>query len=121
MNTHEYQAKEILKRYGLPIPDFGVASSFSEAEQVVQLLNLTEAVVKIQVHAGGRGKAGGVKFAKSKEEILSVCKELLGMKGLWCLPYQRGRPGRWIDHQELLSPPQRRSHSLKTWLCSGGT
>ena len=59
MDTHEYQAKEILKQYDMPIPDFGVASTPAEAEQVIQYLGLQEAVVKIQVHAGGRGKAGG--------------------------------------------------------------
>jgi len=80
MNTHEYQAKEILKKYDMPIPAFGVAATVGEAEQVVQFLGLNQAVVKIQVHAGGRGKAGGVKFAKSKEEIVKVCKDLIGMK-----------------------------------------
>ncbi|MCB1116578.1 MAG: ADP-forming succinate--CoA ligase subunit beta [Chlamydiia bacterium] len=80
MDTHEYQAKEILKKYGMPIPEFGVASTPAEAEQVVQELKLTEGVVKIQVHAGGRGKAGGVKFAKSKDEIVATAKKLIGMK-----------------------------------------
>ena len=64
----------------MPIPDFGVASTPAEAEQVVQYLGLQEAVVKIQVHAGGRGKAGGVKFAKSKDEIVEMAKKLIGMK-----------------------------------------
>lgn len=80
MDTHEYQAKEILKKYGMPIPEFGVAGTPAEAKQVVQELGLKEAVVKIQVHAGGRGKAGGVKFAKSKDEIVDVAKKLIGMK-----------------------------------------
>lgn len=80
MDTHEYQAKEILKKYGMPIPEFGVASTPAEAEHVVQELKLKEAVVKIQVHAGGRGKAGGVKFAKSKDEIVETAKKLIGMK-----------------------------------------
>jgi succinyl-CoA synthetase beta subunit len=80
MNTHEYQAKQILKRYGIPIPDFGVASSLAEAEKVVKELGLNEAVIKIQVHAGGRGKAGGVKFAKNPQDILNLCKQLIGMK-----------------------------------------
>lgn len=80
MNTHEYQAKEILKKYDMPIPAFGVAATVGEAEQVVQFLGLSQAVVKIQVHAGGRGKAGGVKFAKSKDEIIKACKDLIGMK-----------------------------------------
>ncbi len=80
MDTHEYQAKEILKEYGMPIPEFGVAGNGAEAEQIVSYLGLSEAVVKIQVHAGGRGKAGGVKFAKSKDEIIDIAKKLIGMK-----------------------------------------
>jgi len=80
MNTHEYQAKEILRDYGIPIPEFGVASKKHEVEHVIRELGLTEAVIKIQVHAGGRGKAGGVKFAKTPEEIFQVATQLIGMK-----------------------------------------
>ncbi|PIS03330.1 MAG: ADP-forming succinate--CoA ligase subunit beta [Chlamydiae bacterium CG10_big_fil_rev_8_21_14_0_10_42_34] len=80
MNLHEYQAKKILKKFGVSIPEFGVASSVEEAQNVADNLGLAEAVLKIQVHAGGRGKAGGVKFAKSREEIASVAKALIGMK-----------------------------------------
>lgn len=80
MNLHEYQAKKILGREGIPIPEFGVAASVEEAKTIINKLNLTEAVVKIQVHAGGRGKAGGVKFAKGREEILKTVGSLLGMK-----------------------------------------
>jgi len=80
VNLHEYQAKELLIRAGIPVPEFGVATSVVEAKSVIEKLGLTEAVVKIQVHAGGRGKAGGVKFAKGKEEILKVVDSLLGMK-----------------------------------------
>lgn len=80
MNTHEYQAKEVLQRYNIPIPDFGVAKTVHEAEQVMQNLGLAEAVVKIQVHAGGRGKAGGVKLVKGKGAILDAVGQLLGMK-----------------------------------------
>lgn len=101
MDTHEYQAKEILKQYDMPIPDFGVASSPAEAEQVVQYLGLTEAVVKIQVHAGGRGKAGGVKFAKSKDEIVETAKKLIGMK---MVNNQTGPQG-IIAHKVLLTKP----------------
>ncbi len=80
MNTHEYQAKEVLERYGMPIPEFGVAQTPEEAKALIDELGLSEGVVKIQVHAGGRGKAGGVKLAKSKEEILEFARELIGMK-----------------------------------------
>lgn len=80
MNLHEYQAKKILKKYGIPIPEFGIASSAEEAKNVAEELGLEEAVLKIQVHAGGRGKAGGVKFAKSREEVLQMAKKLIGLK-----------------------------------------
>lgn len=80
MNTHEYQAKEVLKKYGVPIPDFGVATKRHEVEGIIKDLKLKEGVVKIQVHAGGRGKAGGVKFGKNPEEILKIATQLLGMK-----------------------------------------
>lgn len=101
MDTHEYQAKEILKKYGMPIPEFGVAASPAEAKQVVQELGLNEAVVKIQVHAGGRGKAGGVKFAKSKDEIVETAKKLIGMK---MVNNQTGPQG-IIAHKVLITEP----------------
>lgn len=62
------------------MPDFGVAASADEARRIADELHLDKAVIKIQVHAGGRGKAGGVKFAKSKGEIPHLAKELIGMK-----------------------------------------
>lgn len=101
MNTHEYQAKKILKTYGIPIPDFGVAASIGEVEKLIQELQLTQAIVKIQVHAGGRGKAGGVKFAKNKEEILEYAKALLGMK---MVNNQTGPQG-IVAHKIMLSRP----------------
>ncbi len=99
MNLHEYQAKKILKKRGIPIPDFGVASTIEEAKQVVDALGLDEAVVKIQVHAGGRGKAGGVKLAKKPTDILSICKDLIGMK----LVNNQTGPGGVIANKVLLT------------------
>ncbi|MBI3236521.1 MAG: ADP-forming succinate--CoA ligase subunit beta [Chlamydiales bacterium] len=101
MNTHEYQAKEMLKRWGVPIPAFGVASSIGEAKQIIQLLGLNQAVVKIQVHAGGRGKGGGIKFGKSKEEIIAACHQLIGMK----LVNQQTGPQGIIAYKVLISKP----------------
>ena len=66
MHLHEYQAKAVLKRYGVEVTAFGVASNESEVDTVIENLGLDKAVIKVQVHAGGRGKAGGVKFANSK-------------------------------------------------------
>ena len=101
MNLHEYQAKELLQACGVPVPRFGVAGSRHEVEKIIRDLHLKEAVVKIQVHAGGRGKAGGVKFAKTPEEILNVANHLIGMK---MVNNQTGSEG-VIAHQVLIAPP----------------
>mgnify|MGYP002783847282 CR=1 FL=1 len=101
MNLHEYQAKHIFKRYGIPVPVFGVASSAEEAAKVAHQLHLKEAVIKIQVHAGGRGKAGGVKFAKTQPEIAEIAKKLIGMK----MVNEQTGPDGVIAHQVLISSP----------------
>ncbi len=101
MNIHEYQAKEILKGYGIPIPEYGVASNVQEVQKIIQDLKLKEGVVKVQVHAGGRGKAGGVKFGMNPEEILSIAKKLIGMK---IVNNQTGPDG-VIAHKVLISKP----------------
>ena len=80
MNVHEYQAKQILQKYNIPVYQFQIVKNEMDIEQAIDHLGLTEAVVKVQVHAGGRGKAGGVKIAKSREEIIQKTKALLGMK-----------------------------------------
>ena len=83
MNIHEYQAKEIFRNYGIPIPPGGVATTPTEAEGLARRYGGT-VVVKAQVHAGGRGKAGGVKLAKTPEETRDIASRILGMqiKGL---------------------------------------
>ncbi|MFI5241919.1 MAG: ADP-forming succinate--CoA ligase subunit beta [Gemmatimonadales bacterium] len=83
MNIHEYQAKEILRREGVPIPPGEIATTPAQAEQIARRLGGV-VVVKAQVHAGGRGKAGGVKLAKTAAEAGEVASRILGMqiKGL---------------------------------------
>jgi succinyl-CoA synthetase beta subunit len=83
VNIHEYQAKEILRGYGVPIPPGEVAATPAEAEQIARRIGRT-VVVKAQVHAGGRGKAGGVKLAKTPDEAREAASKILGMqiKGL---------------------------------------
>ena len=76
MNIHEYQAKEIFRKEGIPIPPGEVATTASEAEAIARKFGGT-VVVKAQVHAGGRGKAGGVKLAKSPEEAREVAEKIL--------------------------------------------
>ena len=83
MNIHEYQAKDIFRQHGIPIPPGGVATTPSEAEALARRY-ATTVVVKAQVHVGGRGKAGGVKLAKTPEEAREIASRILGMqiKGL---------------------------------------
>jgi len=83
VNIHEYQAKELLRNEGVPIPPGDVATSAEEAERIARQYGGT-VVVKAQVHAGGRGKAGGVKLAKTSEEAREVANKIIGMqiKGL---------------------------------------
>lgn len=101
MDTHEYQAKEVLLGYGVPMPEFGVAAHVRDVEKIIKEKKLTNAVVKIQVHAGGRGKAGGVKFAKTPEEIITIANHLIGMK---MVNNQTG-PAGIVAHQVLISQP----------------
>lgn len=101
MNIHEYEAKEVLKRYHVPIPEFGIATKIHDVDVIVKRLGLKDAVIKIQVHAGGRGKAGGVKFAKTPDEIVKVAEQLIGMK---MVNNQTG-PAGVIAHKVLISRP----------------
>lgn len=78
MNIHEYQGKEILRSYGVAVPYGRVAFSPEEAVNVAKELGSNITVVKAQIHAGGRGKAGGVKVAKNLDEVRAYAKELLG-------------------------------------------
>ena len=78
MNIHEYQGKEILRQYGVKVPNGKVAFSVDEAVQAASELGTPVTVVKAQIHAGGRGKAGGVKVAKSLDEVRTYADEILG-------------------------------------------
>lgn len=78
MNIHEYQAKELLRQYGVSVPRGHVAFTVDEAVDAARELGTDVVVVKAQIHAGGRGKAGGVKIAKSLDEVRTYASELLG-------------------------------------------
>jgi len=79
MNIHEYQAKALLQKYGVAVPQGKVATTPAEAEDAARALGAPVMVVKAQVHAGGRGKAGGIKLAKSASEVKTLAGEILGM------------------------------------------
>lgn len=78
MNIHEYQGKQVLKQYGVAVPNGKVAFTVEEAVEAAQSLGSPVTVVKAQIHAGGRGKAGGVKVAKSLDEVRTYAEEILG-------------------------------------------
>lgn len=103
MNIHEYQAKEVLKRYGVRIQEGIVADTPDKAVEVARVLNQKTGtkwfVVKAQIHAGGRGKGGGVKLAKTYEEVREKSGQILGMQ---LITHQTGPEGKKV-HKVLIS------------------
>ena len=93
MNIHEYQAKDILDSFGVPVPKGGVAKTPEEAEALAKELNVGLYVVKAQIHAGGRGKGGGVKLAKTPAEVRERADEILGMQ---LITHQTGPEGKMV-------------------------
>ena len=93
MKIHEYQAKAILAKFGVPVPRGEAAFSKDEARAAFERLGTPVAVVKAQIHAGGRGKAGGVKLARSAEEVEVLAERMLGMK---LVTRQTGEEGRIV-------------------------
>ncbi len=93
MNIHEYQAKTLLKKYGVPVPKGQVAYTEDEAESAAQALGGPVWVVKAQIHAGGRGKGGGVKVVKSLEAVRAEAKRMIGMT---LVTHQTGPEGREV-------------------------
>lgn len=98
MKIHEYQAKGLLSKFGVPVPRGHVAFNADDARAAAQNLGTKVVVVKAQIHAGGRGKAGGVKLAKSPDEAVSLAQKILGMK---LVTPQTGEEGR-IVHRLLI-------------------
>src|SRR6476620_7965953 len=93
MKIHEYQGKAILKEFGVPVPRGIVARSPEEAEAAARELGTDVVVVKAQIHAGGRGKGGGVKLAKSPEEARAIAEQMLGMQ---LVTHQTGPEGQKV-------------------------
>ena len=93
MKIHEYQGKELLKKYGVPVPNGIVAETPEDAEAAAKELGTDIVVVKAQIHAGGRGKGGGVKLAKSPEEAKQIAEEMIGMT---LITHQTGPEGREV-------------------------
>jgi succinyl-CoA synthetase beta subunit len=93
MKIHEYQGKELFRRFGLPVPRGMPAFSVDEAVEVARKLGGPVWVVKAQIHAGGRGKGGGVKIARSLDEVRSRASEILGMR---LVTHQTGPEGQTV-------------------------
>ena len=93
MKIHEYQAKSVLSRFGVPVPRGEVAFTAAEAADIMRRLGGDLAVVKAQIHAGGRGKGGGVKIARSPEEAERLAKQMLGMT---LVTHQTGPEGKTV-------------------------
>ena len=93
MKIHEYQAKAVLARFGVPVPRGEVAFTPAEAVDAAKRLGSRVTVVKAQIHAGGRGKGGGVKIAKSIDEVEQLAKQLIGMT---LVTHQTGPEGRKV-------------------------
>ena len=93
MKIHEYQAKEILKSYGIPVPRGGVAESPEVAREIAEGIGGKSLVVKAQIHAGGRGKGGGVKLVGTPQEAERAAREILGMT---LVTHQTGPSGRIV-------------------------
>ena len=94
MNIHEYQAKQIFAKYGVPTPKGIMALSVNEAITAAETLGGPIWVVKAQIHAGGRGLGGGVKLAKSIEEVETLANEILGMT---LVTHQTGPEGKLVQ------------------------
>ena len=93
MKIHEYQGKELLRKYGVAVPRGLVARTIEEAYQAAKELGTEVVVVKAQIHAGGRGKGGGVKLARSADEARDLAKQMLGMN---LVTHQTGPEGRKV-------------------------
>ena len=93
MKIHEYQAKELFKNYGIPVPSGGVAFNPEEAGKIAAALGGFPVVVKAQIHAGGRGKGGGVKIAGSLDEAKALAEKIIGMN---LVTHQTGPEGRLV-------------------------
>jgi succinyl-CoA synthetase beta subunit len=94
MKIHEYQAKELFSKYNIPIPKGEMAVTAKSAEDVSQTLGGFPVVVKAQIHAGGRGKGGGVKLANSAAEVVTVAEQIIGMT---LVTHQTGPEGRVVN------------------------
>ncbi len=103
MNLHEYQAKAVLAKFGVPVPHGKVAQSVSEVLEAAKTLGGNTWAIKAQIHAGGRGKAGGVKLVKSREELEATAKRLFGTR---LVTHQTGPTGQPVERLYVEAPSE---------------
>ena len=94
MNIHEYQAKDLLKKFKAPVPKGVLIKNVSEINKKIKFFTESNFVIKAQIHAGGRGKAGGIKFVKNKKNLI---KEAKGMLGKILITHQTGPEGKRVN------------------------
>jgi succinyl-CoA synthetase beta subunit len=94
VKIHEYQAKAILNRHGVPVPRGEVAFTPDEAGEIARRLGVGTVVVKAQIHAGGRGKGGGVKLARTPDDAMQIARDMIGMR---LITHQTGPEGRTVS------------------------
>lgn len=102
MNLHEFQAKELLTRFGIPIPRGRIAASSREAASVARRLSFREFVVKAQIHAGEREGGGGIRFATSPDEVGMIAAELIGRRLITNQTGPTGQEVRWVYVEEAV-------------------
>ena len=100
MHIHEYQAKKILSQWGIKIPSGMISSCDEETEKIISSMQIKEAVVKAQIHAGGRNKMGAVKVAKTPKEIIGFSNAMIGKR---FINNQTGKEG-LVAHFVLIEP-----------------
>jgi succinyl-CoA synthetase beta subunit len=108
MNLHEYQAKQLLREYGVPVPESEVVSNADEAIAAANKLGCDRWVVKAQVHAGGRGKAGGVRLVADKDELKQAVKDMIGTRLVTFQTDEKGQP----VNQVLVEEPSNIANEL---------
>ena len=108
MNIHEYQGKALLQRFDVPVPAGQVAFTPEEAERAARALDGPVWVVKAQIHAGGRGKGGGVKVVKSIEDVRTEAGNILGMN---LVTHQTGPAGKDV-HRVAFAPQVERAEAI---------
>lgn len=118
MNIHEHQAKAVFEKYKIPVPLGRVAVSPEEAKAAADSLGSQVLVVKAQIHAGGRGKAGGVKLARTKQEVVSYTQEMLGMT---LVTHQTGPEGREVKQVLIEEGAQIARELYVSWVADRAT